>query len=36
MGEGAPKVQTSRYKISKSWDVMYRMVTVVNDTVSHI
>ena len=31
-GEGGSKVQTSSYKINKSWDVMYSLVTVVNNT----
>ena len=29
-------VQTSSYKINKSWDVMYSMATRVNNTVLHI
>ena len=29
-------MQTSRYKISKSWDVMYVMVTTVKETTLHI
>ena len=28
MGEGSQKVQTSRCKINKSWDVVYSMTTV--------
>lgn len=31
MDEGVQKVQNSSYKISKSLDVMYRMVTLVNN-----
>jgi len=27
------KAQTSSYKISKSWNVLYNMVTIVNNTV---
>ena len=34
-GEGGQKVQTSSYKISPG-DVMYSMVTIVNNTVLHI
>ena len=33
LGEGGQKVPTSSYKISKSWDVMDIMVTIVNSTV---
>ena len=36
VGEGCQKVQTSRYKINKSWDVMYSMVTIVNTAVWYI
>ena len=36
MGEDGQKVQTSRYKINKSWNVMNSMVTIVNNTVLHI
>lgn len=35
MDEGGEKVQTASYKISKSWGVMYTMVTAVN-TVLYI
>ena len=28
------KSTTSGYKINKSWDVMYNMVTILNNTVS--
>ena len=35
MGEEGQKVQTSSYKISLG-DVMYSMVTIVNNTVLHI
>lgn len=30
MGEGDQRVQTSRYEISKFWDVMYNVVTIVS------
>ena len=30
MGEG-PKLQTSRYQMHKSWDVIYSMVNIVNN-----
>ena len=33
MKEGGQKVQTSSYKISKSWDVTYSMVTTVTTAV---
>ena len=36
IGEGGQEVQTSSYKINNSWDVMYNMVTTVNNTVLHI
>lgn len=36
MGEGHLEVQTSSYKRSKSWNVTYIMVTVVNNIVMHI
>ena len=36
MGEGSQKVQTSSYKVNKSWDVIYSMVTIVNNTVLYI
>ena len=36
MDAGGQKVQTSSYKINKSWDVMYSVVTIVNNTVLHI
>ena len=32
-GEGGQKAQTSSYKINESGDVMYSMVTTVNNTV---
>ena len=35
MGEGRQKVQTFSYKISHG-DVIYSMVTIVNNTVSYI
>ena len=34
MGEGGQEVQTSIYKISHG-DIMYRMLTIVNNTVLH-
>ena len=36
MCKGNQKVQTSSYKINKSWGLMYSMGTVVNNTVLHI
>lgn len=33
MGEVGQKIKTSDYKINKSWDVIYNIVTVVNNTV---
>ena len=33
MGEGAPKIQTSSSKIKRPGDIMYSIVTVVNNTV---
>lgn len=33
MGEGGQKVQTVSCKISKSWDVLCSMVTIVNNMV---
>lgn len=36
MGEGGQRVRTSSYKINKFWDIMYSMVTVVNDTVLYV
>ena len=38
MGEGGRKVlvQTSSYKICKAWDIIYIMVTIVNNTVLYI
>ena len=36
MGKGGQKVQTSSYKINKSWDVMYSMMNTVNNTVTYI
>ena len=35
MGEESQKIQTSSYKMNKSWGFMYNMVTIVN-TVLHI
>ena len=35
MGEGGQKVQTSSYKINKSWDVTYSMATIGNNTVAN-
>ena len=35
-GKKGLEVQTSSYKINKSWDVMYVMVTVVNNTGLYI
>jgi len=34
-GDGQ-KVQISIYKINKFWDIIYTMVFLVNNTVSHI
>ena len=36
MGEGGQKVQTSIYKADKSWDIMYSVVTAVNNTELYI
>ena len=36
MGEGGQKVQTSSYRINKSWNVMCSVVTVVNNTVLYV
>ena len=36
MGEGGQKVPSSRYKISKSWDLMYSVVNAVDHTVLYI
>ena len=36
MGEDGQKVQTCSYKVSKSCDVTYRMVTAVHKTVLYI
>lgn len=36
LGEEGQKAQTFRYKINKSRDVMYIMVTVVNNTVLYV
>ena len=36
MGEGGQKEQTSSDKINKSWDVIYSMMTIVNNPVLHI
>ena len=38
MDEGGQKVQISGYKMNKSWgcNVIYSMVTIVNNTVVHI
>ena len=33
MGEGGQKAQTPSYKKSKSWDVMYNMMTVVHPSI---
>ena len=33
LGEGGQKVQTSSYKISKSWDVIYSMLTTANNAL---
>ena len=32
MGEGGQKIQTSSYKKNKSWNVMYSMEIIVNNT----
>lgn len=36
MGEGVQKAQNSSNKTSKSRDIMYNMVTIVNNTVVYI
>lgn len=36
MGGRDQKAHTSGYKINKSWDGMYHMVTIANNTVSHL
>ena len=38
MGEGSQKVQTSSYKINKSWrrNITYSLGTIVNNTVLYI
>ena len=36
MEEGGQEVQTFSYKINKSWDIMYIMETLVNNTVLYI
>ena len=36
VGEGGETVQTSRYKINKFQTIMYRMVTIANNTLSCI
>lgn len=36
MGEGGQKVQVYSYKTNKLYDIMYRMVTVVNSTILYI
>ena len=36
LGERIQKVQISGYEINKSWDVMYSMVILVNNTVSYL
>ena len=36
MGEGGQEVQNFRYRINKSWDVMYSVVNIVNNIVLHI
>ena len=33
MAKDGKKIQTSRYKINKSWDIMYSMVSKVNNIV---
>ena len=33
LGEGSQKVQTSSYKISKSREVVYSMVTIANNAI---
>lgn len=33
MSVGGQKLQNSNYKINKFWDVMYRAVTMVNNSV---
>ena len=33
MGEGGQKVQTSSYTINESWELMYSIMTIVNDIV---
>lgn len=36
MGESSQKLKTFNCKINKSWDVVYSMVTIVNNMVLHI
>ena len=31
MGEGGQEVQTSSYKINKSWDIRYSIMTIINN-----
>lgn len=34
--QGGQKVQTYSYKIRKSWDVLYSMMTTLNNTLLHM
>ena len=34
--KGGQKVQISSYRTNKLYDIMYRMVTIVNSTILHI
>ena len=34
-GDVGQRVETSNYKMSKSWDVKHSLVTIVNNTVLH-
>ena len=36
MGEEGQKVQTSSYKVNKSWGCMDSVVTTVNNTALHV
>ena len=36
VGECGQNLQTSSYKINKSWDVMYNIVATVNNSVMYI
>ena len=36
MSEGDQNIQISSYKMAKSWEIMYSMVTIINNTILHI